>query len=647
MSEAIPNEDEIKRKILFTPLKTKEDLHAWIQVFLKLDWPDGKVDEDSTASPMDAIWQIYEASLSVAEPQTFLNYAARDSYKTLGAAVLEVLALVHMNRSVAHMAAIEGQAAKAQSYVKKFLRMPYLRDYVVGNNERKVEFVRYQNKTSGINLTKKEWQALLTNQERDQYDEISNYITIVVCTMAGANSEHVPFMVVDELDVVPNLKAYEESKMIPAPAHDGRPPITLLTSTRKTNRGPVQDEVDNAEDRGTVVTHWNLIDVTKACPVERHRPDLPRLPIYINDKTIEAISEEKYDDLTHEKQEDFVREEGYTGCLKNCKIFAACKGRLATEQTSKSPLLRDVTHTQAQFRKVTAESAIAQLLCRKPSSEGLVYSRLDPEIHMLSAAEIAHMVTGENYPERMTKTELIALMHSREAQFFAGMDFGYTHNFAVVQGFRDGSRMFIFDCVSQTQVELPQMFDICENKVLPNRPLVFPDTAYPAYIKEFKRKGYRVRDWDKGKGTVVGGIEVVRLKLRPTGGEPELYFLKDDDGVALLFKRMGQYKWDTDSQGKPTDIPDDTDDDECDAIRYLVMNVFAPKGKITAARTEERNPLAKPQQQQTPQQVMEHHWNQIQNHIGMADATDPATGETVDPTPKSKGKKGGFHWDMG
>jgi hypothetical protein len=49
---------------------------------------------------------------------------------------------------------------------------------------------------------------------------------------------------------------------------------------------------------------------------------------------------------------------------------------------------------------------------------------------------------------------------------------------------------------------------------------------------------------------------------------PEMYFLKDDDGCDLLFSRLSKYHWVLDAAEKPTDVPDEEDDDECDALRY-------------------------------------------------------------------------------
>lgn len=636
MSEPLPSDDEIKRKALFVPCDSKEALHRWIRTYLHLDIPDCLVDPQSTASPMDVIWEIYDKALRNDDPDfsRVLAYASRGSFKTLGAAILEVLAVVHLQRDVAHMAAIEGQAHKAQSYVKKFFNKPFLREFVVGNNKRELQILRYHDSTTGDNLSQDKWLALPGEAEKDKYQEIKKDVKIVVCTMAGANSDHVPFFVVDEIDVVPNVQAYEDSKMIPDPI-DGINPITLLTSTRKFSFGLVQKEIDESVETGLHIRHWNLMDVTERCPVSRHRPDLPRLPIYRSDETLRAISEESYNILTSDAQAKYVKDEGYAGCLQNCKLFAVCQTRLADKQTSTSSMLKPITHTINQFRTNSVPKAKAQLLCWKPSTEGLIYSSFDRDLHMLTPGQMAEMITGEKQHPGFSKAQLLNLMKQRELGFAAGMDFGYTHNFSVVVGARDGNRMFIIDCISQAELEPSQQVELCNGKIKDLDPIIFADTENPQMIKTLKRAGFRMKEWSKIAGSVIGGIEIVRMKLLPAMGDPQLFFLQGDDGCELLAKRLSSYHWKLDAAGKPSKDPDDTEDDECDSLRYLVMNIFAPKGKLTVAKSE---PIVASQLQQ---QYTKENWVQkvILEHTGQ-------TEEAPSDAPSVTGKKGGFSWSF-
>ena len=265
MSEEI-NDVDLRRRLLFRPCKTKDELHNWIIAYLGLDMPDSIVDEDSNSNPMDMLWEVYSKANKNDDPDfhRVLYFACRDGFKTLGAAVLEVLMILHLGRDVAHMAAIEQQAQEAQTYVKTFFRKPYLRDFVEGDNLRETKIVRFYNSRTDHSLTRKEYERL-TKEEQGQHEEMfrvlteyedrEQYIKVILCTMRSANSEHVPFFCIDEVDVVANPTAYEEAKNIPA-ARDGKLSITMLTSTRKFAFGLVQKEIDEKEKTGERRWRW-------------------------------------------------------------------------------------------------------------------------------------------------------------------------------------------------------------------------------------------------------------------------------------------------------------------------------------------------------------------------------------------------------
>lgn len=665
-----PEEDDILRRALFVPCATKEDLHRWIEIYLGLNFPDTIVDEESNTTPMDIIWEIYEKALANDDPDfsRCMAYASRDSFKTLGAAVLEVLAVCHLNRDVAHMAAIKAQAKKAQSYVKKFFRYPYLRDYVISANTERTEIVRYYNDATGDNLTRAQYSEL-TPVEQLNYREIHRYITIVICSMQGSNSEHVPFFVVDEVDVVPkqNQPAYQEAKSIPA-AYEGKEPITLLTSTRKFAFGNVQRELDQASKTGLVVRHWNIIDVTEKCPPSRHLPHEPRIPIYYSRDDFSSISAEEYEALLPEKQEKYTLTEGYAGCLKKCKLFAMCRGQLATKQRfhpknekgefteRPMPLLKSITFTTNKFRELNLDMAKAQLMCWQASQEGLIYPYLDRQKHLLTPAEMARRITGEKYPDNFTRAQLMALLKGRDGRWVAGIDFGFTHNFSIVLFYIDGNRAFVVGCWSQPELDPTEKLDLMERTIKEFEPSIYADPESADMIAFFKKRGYRCKDWSKGAGSVLAGIEIVRYKLHPSIGEPQVFFLKGDAGVEMLVDRLAMYHWALDAAGNPSNEPDDVvgqdeegnnlGDDECDAFRYGIMNVFHTKGKVMAPR-EDGVKLPTPAQvaaTQKAQQPVQHQWAQqiMQHALARAQNTEEGA---ADAGPL-KGRKGSFFWDM-
>lgn len=668
--EVVQTEEEVLRRALFVPCETKEDLHRWVCIYLGLNFSDTIVDPESNCSPMDLIWEIYKKGRDN-DDESFsrvMAYASRDSMKTLGAAALEVLAVLHMDRDVAHMAAIKEQAKKAQSYVKKFFRLPFLRDYVISANTEKTEVTWFSNPETGACLTRAQFE-ILSESEKLKHKEHSRYIKIVICTMQGANSEHVPLFVVDEVDVVPkqNQAAYQEAKSIPA-MFEGKEPITLLTSTRKFAFGNVQRELNSADKTGLVVRHWNIIDVTERCPPTRHLPEEPRIPIYFSRDDFSSLSEEQFQGLAEEKRSKYTLTEGYSGCLKNCKLFAMCRGNLATRQRDyprdaegqfsdrPMPLVKSIRFTTNKFKELNLDMAKAQLMCWQASQEGLIFANLDREKHLIKPHLVAKKLTGEDYSETLTYQDLLHLMKERPGRWVAGVDFGFTHNFAVVLLYIDGYRAFVVGRWCQPELDPAEKIDLLDRTIKEFDPVIYADTEQPDMIKFMKKYGYRCKDWAKTPGSVIGGIETLRYKLMPTlSGDPQLYFVDGGYGVNQHFDVISLYHWALGPDGKPTDEPDEVIstteegdkilDDEVDALRYAVMNHFKNKGRGLVAAPD-GDPVRVP----TPGQVATiQKQNQVQNQAWGRQIMEKAFGgtpEDVDENSRTKGKKGGFTWDM-
>lgn len=679
--ENVVTEEEILRRAMFVPCDTREDLHRWICVYLGFNIPDVIVDPESNSTPMDAIWEIYQKARENDDPDfsRVMIYASRDSFKTLGASILEVLAVLHLDRDVAHMAAIKPQAQKAQSYVKQFFRMPYLRDFVVAANTERTDVVWYSNDNTGECITRARYGELAEVERRD-FTPHERYIKIVICTLQGSNSDHVPFFVVDEVDVVPkqNQPAYQEAKSIPG-VFDGKEPITVLTSTRKFAFGNVQRELDEASRSGLVVRHWNIIDVTERCPPTRHLPAEPRIPIWFRHDDFSAIGEEDFQRQTPEEQATYSQDTGYAGCLSKCKLFAMCRGRLATNQkeherginpkTGKEeyverpkPLLKTIRFTTNKFRELPLDMAKAQLMCWQASQEGLIYPNLDKTKHLLKPHQVAEKLTGEKHPETFTFKQLLDMMKSRDGKWCAGVDFGFTHQFSVVLFYVDGYRAFVLGRWSQPELDPAEKLDLLDRTIKEFEPTVYADTEAPDMIKFLKRHGYRCPEWSKGPGSVLGGIDTVRYKLMPTlSGDPQLYFVEGGPGVVEHVDCLKLYHWEIGIDGKPTKDPDEVVsenpetgarilDDECDALRYGIMNVFKTRGRVMVSQEDviKMPTPAQMEAQHRDNRVQENTWaKQIMDHVMGRGQDDPFGASSLDEPAEAKGKKGTLFWEMG
>ncbi len=498
--------DVLLREMLFVPCETKEHLHTWVKAYLGLDLPGSTVChtdtdfEPSNSNPMDLLWEVYEAARKGDRKKTrFLYYAARACYKSVLASVVETLCLFHLRRDVGHMAANKAQSKIVQNYLRLYLQRPILREFMTSKNESEISVTWYE--YGDEKLTPSEFKKLKDERPdaANSYVEKMYMVKVVVATLGGANGLHCSMMVMDELDLTPK-EIISEAAMIPAPGKENNEPaMVLMTSSRKFATGPVQDAIDTAHKTKMQVRHWNVIDVTKSCPPERHLPDRPRLLVYYSNDSLTTIDPREYNDLPEENRKEFKEDEAYEGCLTNCRIFAMCRGRLVTEQHSDSELLRDVDDTQDLFMgQPDVEKAQAQLMCWKPSRAGMIYPRINRDQHLISAAKMAELMTGDVYPPNFGKADLIKFLETQEVRYYVGLDHGFNHCFAGVLGVKWGSKMFVIDAFEIPGLELDGKIRLMDSRFKPFDPVVFADPSHPGDNKSIHKHGFKVRKWSKG-----------------------------------------------------------------------------------------------------------------------------------------------------
>ncbi len=328
------------------------------------------------------------------------------------------------------------------------------------------------------------------------------------------------------------------------------------------------------------------------------------------------------------------------------------------DEVSKSSFSGSVHNIEVEDDHSYIANGVSVHNCWRPSRAGMIYPRMSRVSHMLSAAQIASMITGEEYPSTFGKRELINFFATQEVRYYVGIDHGFNHCFAGVLGVKVGGLMFIIDAFEIPGLELDGKIRLMDSRFKKFDPVVFADTSHPGDNKSIGKAGFKMRKWTKGPGSVVDGIGVVRMKLNPVlGKRPELYFLAGDPGVEVLFERMLKYAWVIDTNtGEPTNEPNEKDDDGCDATRYMVMNVFAPKGSFKGSvgvgdEERARNPvmgLVDPNVSDKAKKTMvrQQNWSQVLQHIGFPQDSKPITreDESGEPSPK---RRGGLIFDLG
>jgi hypothetical protein len=126
MSEKFTKEE---LELFWEPVKTKEELKEHIKTFLDIEFPDQIIDEESTSTPLDFIWDVYSYMTTNKGYSRHVVAASRNSFKTLTTAVLQFYNLIHCRRDAVQISAELQQSASALAYVEFFLKRPLLEPY--------------------------------------------------------------------------------------------------------------------------------------------------------------------------------------------------------------------------------------------------------------------------------------------------------------------------------------------------------------------------------------------------------------------------------------------------------------------------------------------------------------------------------------
>lgn len=630
---SLEQEEELKKQAFLIKLNSAEELRNWVYTYIGIDLPYDTADSDSNSSPIDAMWEIYNAvKLNKGdEIPGYIMLSAREGYKTLSASILEILILTHFQLSIAHMAAIASQSNKAISYIQSFLvRLKPYYDYnkwkKIGDSKSKIQF--------------------------ETPEGNSPYITVIICTITGANSEHVPIMFLDEVDVVRDPQAYDEARAIPG-MERGVYPISIKLSTRKFAFGMMQKELESAKETGEVVKRWNIIDVTEKCLPSRHLPreDGQKIDeIWVRNKLplkTSAINDEQYSQLTDSQKAEWEKIKVHPGCLQ-CPLVAACKGKLADKpdqaRSSKTSLYKPIKATIKAFGRLPPDMGEAQLMCWRPSTKGLIYPRFEfgTNGNVVSLDKAWEIATGDEKKDT-AMPELIAKLHELEARFYAGVDWGYTHDSTIViVAVLSSGYSFVLDTYASPGLEPHDFAEIAltyQEKYGVDR--WFCDQAAPANIKTFRKKGMRCPEFKKD---VLGGIDALRSQIITATGVRRFLVIDTPENQKLI-QGFKVHHFKLDMAGNPTTTPDDEEyADVMDALRYIGQNIYQIPGAkpVIGHSVDPKAPIARavgldPEKTQVAQQVN----SELMRQEIASRAQDPSSHVNGDINKKKK-----IFWSM-
>lgn len=439
------------------------------------------------------------------------------------------------------------------------------------------------------------WKKISDNKKRVEWlteDGQNVFLRIIIATIAGANSEHVPMLFVDEVDVVQDPRALKEAKMIPS-MFGGYYPLTVYLSTRKFAGGLMEKTLKETLEAGGEILRWNIIDVAERISLEQAETDKPKVTRYISrDLPMENLSEEDWNLLPEEKQLDYEKFEAYAG-IANHPMLSVMRNYLVDRpQEDCGNLYKPVIAVRNNFKQIgDPDWAEAQLLCNKPSSSGLVYPRFDEMHNVLSIEEALIRLLGDK-PEVVSMQYLKQYILDLGITVIGGGDWGYTDYTSLpVLALIPGGEVWLMTNHTADKMELDDIVQVAtELNEGWGVSKWYVDQNMPAYIKTLKRNGLSIPKFTK---VVEDGIAALQGKIVDSENNRRFFILDVAENRPVI-EAFGEYRWKLDGKGDTIEGKPHHDkegvSDIMDALRYPFQCLFTKGSKpiVTTAGDEER-----------------------------------------------------------
>lgn len=563
-ADKTPEKKDKEADLLFKKFNSKDEIKLWIKLFLELDIPLETIDPESTSSPLDAIWQIYENFLhnkgGEESPSGYVLMSCREGMKTVSVALIELILLLHFELEIAHAAATEAQSTVGLSYIDGFLQ--------------KVEPIMAHKGWKNLSQNKRTLSFLTPSGKRP-------FIKILICTPKGMNSLHANVLFLDELDLA-DPAALKEGKNIVSHSR-GIHGLQIFLSTRKYAFGNMANIISRIDELNYKLLSWNIIDVTERCPASRHKPSEPKDTRYVGKNLpLKTIDQSQFDFLSTTEQAKFDKLENiHAGCVK-CPLLPVCRTRLADKPAEcTGGFYKPIVTVIQKFRENDPDTAEAQLMCWRPGSTGLVYPRLITTPHL----ESTNVLTVEEAYQELTGIEkdsvseemLLEEIKKQEITIDACVDWGFTHEASIGIAAFPTDECWALDCFSAPGLEFSDMLEIAikyRDRYDPTR--WWCDQARPEYVVTFNKHGMKSPKFTKD---VIGGISALRAKIVDGTGRRRFKIILTESNKKLI-NALSKHKFILDAAGEPTDKPDDEAGiaDVADGWRYLAQNRFPVKG---------------------------------------------------------------------
>ena len=488
-------------------LRDRQMFHDFIFNTTGFNVPTQQVCEGHCA-PFDFVYDSFFDTESM-----FLVVANRNGGKTQNFGILNAMdALCKPGCEVASVGAIEDQATKCYKYTTDIFNKPH--------------FKKYLKDKPRIGQT-----TLLNKSE----------VAILPGTMAGVNGPHPQKTNFDEVELTQwrilqeFLSMAKSSKTVPA--------TIRITSTRKFAYGPMQKLIDEKDERGFKMYIWCIWETIERCSDDRSGT-FP-CTVLVQTKKDKFDSVQVFSNRSEDMGKIFssshlrTNREKYTGCLA-CPLVEVCQTK-----AKRANGFYSIQDTINKFTSMDRETWDNQWECKRPGTQGLVYTEFDESVHVIPQSKF---VFNPHY-----KT-------------ISAVDPGYEDPAAspFIQFLPNGDAI-IFDEVyerhKQSPVYLRNYYMPKHNLYKPEGCFVDPENA--DVFSQVEDEGVNALVPNKN---ILGGLESVRKWLKTSDGHTRLYITSNCVNTIREFK---SYRYPQLGGNKPVD----RDNHLMDCIRYILHNV--------------------------------------------------------------------------
>lgn len=540
--------DPMKLQYALDKVSSKEELDAWLRFYLKVELGPQAVSRFATSSPLDMVWDIYSFFLNeaVTEPRIAYFIAARSTQKTLSLAVLKVILPLHFGLSFTHFGGTLDQANRAYSYLRKFVKRPYIAPFVTGDPK-------------------------LSTTTYELPDGTIAIVEIAPLTPSSVQGPHTPVLSVDELASLSPQKmgAYPDLAGIPVNSDSGHPWVQFGISTRKGRFTIIETEYENRHNTGVEFYFWTMFEGAKRCPDEISGT-IPTT-YYANVQENITKTPEEFDALPESKKTDYTKADAFDGCL-NCPLRNVCLGD-AKKQQSDSKYLRAIPDLIKTFKRAEYSWNLSQRMSMSPSAENLVYSSFSRDLFEKTVEEMHEIAFHEPAPPGLTPQGLAKKMLDHSFSCTIGNDHGSTAPETFVVCFEDSAEnIYIMEVIAQSSLDPNETTDLALKigQKYGVRTIV-PDQSDPGKNKLLQKTAFFSVKTDYKKG-IAEMITAIKMAIKPTDPGPhgtKMFGIKGQCNP--LIDNFEKYRWATAPDGKTTDVPVDADNDCCDGLGYIAL----------------------------------------------------------------------------